>query len=366
MKKWGKKGLAALLSAMLLLGVCTGCYSESKTWSAKRGDDTLATGVYIYELFAAFNEAENSRTDKTVPLMDTEFDGMKASDWILEEAKSLTRRLFYVEQLMEERDLTLSPEQESTVKSMASNYWSSLGSTFDSYGISQESFSRAYARYAVMYAAVFMDIYGKGGEKEVSDEEIHEYYDKKYVTFQYFCASLTTKNEDGEAVEMDGDAKKEVTDTFDGYALSIREGNSTMEKAAETYKEKSEASYDLLTQDTIDPTSESLLYPEDFLGKLAEMKEGEVLTFELPEQHLYVILQKNPIFDECQQRLESDGTRSAILSEMRGDEFDAMLKEGADSLTDIEWNSEVVGTYDPAMFVEKFSSTATPTPTPED
>ena len=97
MKKWGKKGLAALLSAMLLLGVCTGCYSESKTWSAKRGDDTLATGVYIYELFAAFNEAENSRTDKTVPLMDTEFDGMRASDWILEEAKSLTRRLFYVE-----------------------------------------------------------------------------------------------------------------------------------------------------------------------------------------------------------------------------------------------------------------------------
>ena len=56
MRNIWKRTAAAVLALVLCLSLA-GCYNENNTWAARKGDDTMPIGGYIYYLYSAYSEA---------------------------------------------------------------------------------------------------------------------------------------------------------------------------------------------------------------------------------------------------------------------------------------------------------------------
>ena len=184
MKSIVKKLAAGVTACLCLASAMTGCYSEDKAWSAKRGDDTAPIGAYIYYLSSAYSEALGKVEDASKPVFDQKIDDKDGTQWVKDRAKESLQQMYYVDQKFEDLGLELSDEDQSQISSLTSYQWSYYGKVYDQYGIAKTSLERAYAEFIVKYQKIFNTMYGKDGEKAVSDEEIRTFYEDKNTDFE--------------------------------------------------------------------------------------------------------------------------------------------------------------------------------------
>ena len=74
MRNIWKRTAAAVLALVLCLSLA-GCYNENNTWAARKGDDTMPIGGYIYYLYSAYSEARD-QVDSDTAVLDAEIDGV--------------------------------------------------------------------------------------------------------------------------------------------------------------------------------------------------------------------------------------------------------------------------------------------------
>ena len=350
MKKMMKKLVAGVSACLLLVSALSGCYSEDKAWAARRGDDTAPIGTYIYYLSNAYQEALTLVEDDTKSVFDQEIDGKDGAQWVKDRARESLKLMYYVDQRMEDLGLTLDEDDQSQIESLTGSQWSAYSASFDQYGIAQTSLERAYSQFIVEYQKVFEAVYGPGGEKEVSDDELREYYEGTYVDVDYFTCAYTKYNESGSTDTMTDDEKAEAAKEYQQYVTRIQNGELTMEEAAEEYQaardeeaaaasssssessssssSSSDDSNSNLASETVN--LESSHYPEEMTAKIKEMDENTVDFVDIPDSNMFVIIQKNPISEACDETAD--------------------MEEGANALDDITFNDSVLDSYDPHMF----------------
>ena len=350
MKSIVKKLAAGVTACLCLASAMTGCYSEDKAWSAKRGDDTAPIGAYIYYLSSAYSEALGKVEDASKPVFDQKIDDKDGTQWVKDRAKESLQQMYYVDQTFEDLGLELSDEDQSQISSLTSYQWSYYGTIYDQYGIAKTSLERAYSEFIVKYQKIFNTMYGKDGEKAVSDEEIRTFYEDKYTDFEYFTCSYTTTDEDGKSQDMSDEEKEEAKKQFEGYVTKIKDGDLTMETAAEEYQKSIESENELLQSQTLDLETEASYFPEEFTEKLKSMKEGEVAYVDLPDSNKFYVIQKNSISKKCDEVLKDDDQRMSVVATMKNDEYSSDMEEGAKALDDITFNDSVLDSYDPKMF----------------
>lgn len=350
MKSVIKKLAAGAVACLCMVSAMTGCYSEDKAWSAKRGDDTAPIGVYIYYLFSAYSEALGKVEDASKSVFDQEIDGKDGTQWVKDRAKESIQLMYYVDQKFEDMGLELDAEDESQISSLTSSAWSYSSSTFDQYGISQASLEKAYSQFLVKYQKIFEATYGKGGEKEVSDEDLRTFYEDKYTDFEYFTCSYTTTDEEGSSTAMSDEEKAEAKKQFEEYVTKIQNHDLTMSTAAEEYQKSIDSDSEVLQHQTLDLETEAYYFPDEVVEKLKSMKEGEVASVDLPDSNRFYVLQKNLISEKCDEVLEDEEQRLNVLATMKSDEFSDAMEEAAAALDDITYNDSAMGSYDPNMF----------------
>ena len=369
MKKIMKKLVAGVSACLLLVSALSGCYSEDKAWAARRGDDTAPIGTYIYYLSNAYQEALTLVEDDTKSVFDQEIDGKDGAQWVKDRARESLKLMYYVDQRMEDLGLTLDEDDQSQIESLTGSQWSAYSASFDQYGIAQTSLERAYSQFIVEYQKVFEAVYGPGGEKEVSDDELREYYEGTYVDVDYFTCAYTKYNESGSTDTMTDDEKAEAAKEYQQYVTRIQNGELTIEEAAEEYQaardeeaaaasssssesssssSSSDDSASNLASETVN--LESSHYPEEMTAKIQEMDENTVDFVDIPDSNMFVIIQKNPISEACDEMLSDAEQRLSVLSELKNDEYTADMEEGANALDDITFNDSVLDSYDPHMF----------------
>ena len=67
-----------------------------------------------------------------------------------------------------------------TCQTQAESYYEQAGENLEKNGISKDSIELLY-QITYMKVKVFDAIYGEGGEKEVSEQELRDYYEKNYI-----------------------------------------------------------------------------------------------------------------------------------------------------------------------------------------
>ena len=326
MKPSIKLGSLLLAIMMAFTAVAAGC-SFNKEWSYKTSEKELPIGVYIYCLNNAYATAKgyaekldgyDSEKDSWLDMEITDDDGNKevARKWI-------------------------------------------------KYGISLESFSYSYADMSVKQEALFYTVYGKGGSKEVKDDELNKFFTDKYVSYSYYSAPLytATTDEAGQQsnVAMSDKKIKELKDQFNGYAKDINGKGKSLDDVNKAYQKKS-------NDKTIEPTKnteqlEKVSMGDDFkkaLEKLGNKKATTITVGEKENAMLYFIYKDN-IKDVAKTYLKDGQQKKTVLAAMKSEEFTKYLKDLTKEIK-YEKNSAVDG-YDPKMFFEPVKATTAPATT---
>lgn len=235
MKNSLKKISAAALAVIMIIMSFAGCYSENNLWAAKKGDVTLPIGGYIYYLSAAYSEVRGEVNEDT-EVLKAKIDGEKAESVIKDKALDEVKAFFFLHEKANELGLSLSDADKSEAEYNTEYMWMYYGEAMEEMGCSQESFHEAYTIYNTLFTKIFTALYEKGGEKEVSEDEIRTYYEDTYTTYEEFSASLTYLDENEESVEHEDEDKAAIIKNLEEYKKDVDSGEKTMTESAFEYQ----------------------------------------------------------------------------------------------------------------------------------
>ncbi len=347
MKKFAKRAAALLLAVVLGLSL-TGCYNEGLTWAAKTGDTELPIGMYIYYLSVAYNEAA-AQIDTDTEVLKGEVEGTPADEWIKDRAKSYIQQYCWMQDEMERLGLTMTDDDYTEALQTTQSYWTYFGSSLEEFGIAETSYDMAYSQYNVMYLKVFQALYGEGGEREISEDELRTHFEDTYMNYEYFTAPLTTTAEDGSSADMSDEEKDDVSAALNALRTRVADGELTTEEAATEYAESidAESTYTQSVNNRDGMTSSYL--PEAFVTSLESMQEGDIQVFEA--SGYMVFLHRLPIADAVEETLGSEDGRLTLMIELKNEEYQTYVREAAaDGIEGLEWNEEALARYQPSMF----------------
>jgi len=350
MTKIFKRAAAGVLALAMCAGL-SGCYSEDKAWAARLGDDTLPIGSYIYYLSCSYSEGAG-KVDPETEVLKADIEGETGSDWVTNRAMDYLYSYYYVNHKFDELGLTLDEADLESIDNAAASMWSYFKDEFESMGIAESSFKQAYAVYNTKLSKLMRAMYGKGGELELSEDEMHDYYTENYVRYQYFYADLVTTDEEGNQVEMDDDEKAEVKTYLTDQADLVSRGRISLEAAANNYASMSD------TESTLaDPVS----YLHDnlsgiFSGTLESLDSGKAGVAETTTR--YYVVQKLDIEDDFQALLEDDSRLASLINELKLDEFSSYAAEQGKAL-DIQLNEKALKGISPAKAIGSMSKNGT-------
>ena len=361
MKQTLKKVFALVLAAALCLSF-SGCYSENNLWSAKKGDDTLSIGSYIYFLSSAYSLAraevstEETVLKASIPDYLDESQTLDAQTWIKNRALNYVNSYFFLKDKFNEYGLSFSEEDQTGIDSLTDSMWSYSKTVYEEMGISKESMNQAYSVYNVLFQRVFEAMYGEGGEKEVSAEEIKSYFLENYVHYEYFTASLTKTDEDGNSVDMTDEEKAAAKERLDDYVERINKGTLLVEDAANEFAQEYLGSADNSTYQT--PV---VLYNENlsdtFKTAFEGLEEGKATLAETATG--YYLIRKLPIAEKHEEYTENESSLKDLLSYMKGDEFSDYILAQSQNYTGVEYNMSAINTVKLSKFVSESTEKGT-------
>ncbi len=381
------KKLTALLLAVLMVAslcACTNLRSSKAEWGYKTDAQEYPIGVYVYSLFSAYNQAysvisqaqgEDFDTEASILSIESTFDEAKgeekALDFILSEADYITKNLIALDDVIAENGIELDAETEAAAYEQARKDWY-LGSYYEEYmsygyaatpykdmlepyGVSFESFYQSSYLASVKQNAIFDFFYAKGGEKEVPEGEMKDYFEDNYTSYSYFTANLyetTTDSTTGETVNkaLSAEDQKKAKEDLALYVKMIAQGTS-FEDISKIHTAAAELTANPAVSNIENLENTSL--GEEVATALKGMKDGEAKVIYVGQTDTTVayFLYKKPITQETNKYIATEANYDALLQEMKGEEF----LDYIDGLTDevqCTVNESVIAKFNPSIFEE--------------
>lgn len=372
-----KKAVAAALAAGMIMTAAAGCADTS--WSYKDDKNTLAIGTYIYYMTGAYSYAQQTAqadvevtTDAEGVTQPTEaVDVMSAKikdqddkevtgkDYMLKTAEQSSKTLLYTLKKFDELGLKLTDTQQTQIDSLASQGWTYSGSSYEKLGVSESSYKLAYAEFSTKYEAVFKALYSKGGEKEVSDDDLKKYYTTEYVDYSYIPINLyktveATDDTSSTTTEaLSEDEIKKIQSTFDGYANQLNKGEKTFDEIDKAFMEYQslDASTAVSNQEILDNSSA----PADIVTALKELKDknAKVVTVGEGNTAVMYLVYRGDITTKT-SNLDDENTRYSVLTNMKKDEYNDYMDEQANKL-DVQVNEAALNQFTPEEVEKKLN-----------
>ncbi len=377
------KKISATLLALMMVLYLSACSvvpaSLNKEYSYRADSLEYSSGLYIFCLYSAYQQAYSTISESLGDKFDAEASILDLSstfdetdkvyickDWIKSEADKICRNLLALDLEIEKYSIELDSEIVESARNQAKDDWflgpyyeysidysTAYKNMLEPYGISFDSYFLASTNLtSVKQSALFNYFYNKGGSKEVPDSEVKSYFEKEYTSYSYFTVDYfaSERDESGTttAVPYSEDKSKTLTKTLEGYCAEI-DGGSSFEDIVKQYMAAEELKDDPSVTNTELLSSTTL--PDEVAEGLKSLSEGSakvVFTGTESSQVAYVIY-KAPIKDATEEYLKVDTNYTQILTKLKGDEFVEYLMELTDKV-ECEVNTDYIDRCDPKMF----------------
>lgn len=333
MKHILKRAAAGALALAMCAGLA-GCYSEDKAWAAKMGEDTMPIGGYIYYLSSAYSQG-SALVENGQEVLKNTIEGQNASDWIKDKAMEQLKSFYFTQQRFDELGLSLDEEDQENITNASNSMWSYYKNAFEAVGVAQSSFTKAYAEYNIKLQKVMQAMYGEGGERALSEEEMHDYYTGEYIYYNYFYVPFSTTDEEGKSKTMEEDEQKEVKEKLREHVKNISNGDETLEQASAAYVSEGSSKPTLGEASAIKKSSLS----EQFSEALTNLKDGEAAMVDM-SSGAYV-LQKMNIETDYEALKNDENRKEGLITEMKGEEFTEYVKEQSANVN-LELNEKAI------------------------
>ena len=221
------KRLAAAAAAAAITASLAGC-GENAKYCAVSGTEQIPAGVYIYYLVSAYSDAQSRMTETDTDVFATTVEDKPAATWMSDTAREDLTEYAAIENKFNEYGLSLTKEQTENAKSMVESMWTYYGDYYENYGISEDSFRKTYQNM-LKSGMIFDNIYGEGGERAVSDEELRTYLRENFAKTNYIKFDLV----DFEGTALDDTAKAERRAEAESYLERAKNGEDMNTLSAE-------------------------------------------------------------------------------------------------------------------------------------
>ncbi len=345
----------AVIAAAAALVCSSGCSGDTK-WSYKTDTKTLSSGNWIYQTyistvngFSKIHEEDEKAELGKVDFSTAKIEGKDARKWIEEEAKKAALTELVVADLAKKYDASYTDEEYNSTKSMYEYYYANFyNAIFEKLGIGQESYLDATAQTDLLKDAVFLKLYGKGGDKEVSDEDLNQYFTDNYISYYYVSYDLSSSDESSESsaesseessTETETDKKNDKKETaernFNKYVKMLNEEGKTTDDVNEAYKTD-------FSVETVPSTSTTERIEDMTDGDLKEKltaataKKAEVVTIDNTLYLIYRFDIKDKVANIKQEKEEGDTSevilRDSVLRNMKTEEYKTYLEDETKNL----------------------------------
>ena len=234
------KNMTRILSFVLVITVLgaallTGCsvpkitYNKLPDTAATYGDKTISTGEYLAYLYLEFENLYYNQG-----LYQYEYYGMdpwaqtfpygeggeklSLSDYIIRATQDNIKRQIALAQMMVDNDLQWIEEDlkeiQKNLDAMEKDAYLVLGFDNANYGIALKNAN-------LNERSAFYGLYGKGGKREVKEEDLKKYFNENYLSYKSFSIALT--DDKGKELDKKGEAYKKIMDRMDKYMEIYKE-----------------------------------------------------------------------------------------------------------------------------------------------
>ncbi|MFV0402267.1 MAG: hypothetical protein ACK5LX_16845 [Oscillospiraceae bacterium] len=364
MKHIGK--MAALLLAVLIVATTTACGSGGD-WVYEYNGERLPAGFYIaYQMQEISNfsqelsEANADNTEWVAPTtykdtLKAELNGETGTDYVIRNAKEESRTYFAVLEECSRLGVAIDAEELQSMRSSLQENWKTSGAAYEDNGISMNSFLKLQED-VTRRDLLFTKLYDTGGEKEVSAEELEAAFIANYAKAEILPLNLvdhthneelTVEEQNAAIREMAADFQKRLQDGAVAGELMI-EFDQKLAELEHSEMASTQEGEEAQVEDMSVLVSKEMApyYMDNLVETIFDTPIGEAIIHE-GESSIYVILRKDVMEDPTL----IDSYRARILSELKGDEFEAYLAERASSMS-IGENASALNRYTPGKLKE--------------
>lgn len=220
-----KKFIVAALIAVMVFSFA-GCHKKDEVALNIDGID-ITSALYMYTLIESDLEAKqkvdaNHADDKDKSDIDyysEQIDGVNFVEYVKADAIKRCKKIALYQKLLDQKLITITDEEKKEAETYAENYWAYYGysSVFEPNGVSLNTFKKAFlaSNYADLH---FKSIYGKDGEKEVSNDTLVKTLNDKYILVYTLTEQYAEKATDEE--------KAALKNKYQGYADRLKKGEA--------------------------------------------------------------------------------------------------------------------------------------------
>ncbi len=369
-----KKKIISLAAA---LGVITsaltfgGCNSSDRKTPLTVDGTEIPAGLYILYSGSAYAEAKSKFAEENPTAVTSagDFDyhsqtveGKPFDQYVKDKALENCVRHVSIERLYSKAGKSLTEDEKKDLDAAVETQWEcdlsvwtsslsfakgydTLGAYYEHIGVAKSSLKSFYNVNQFKAGAVFDSIYGEGGSKEVSADEINKYIDENYVLTRYFAISL--KDDEGSIIDdkdklaeleklandyakelNGGTAYKDVYAKYQDYLKEDKEEDSALD-SSENKEEPKDTDYNRVVNK--EDTSPS----EEFVSSLFSQAKNTTQVFKADDY--YYVVQKLDILTESKDDVKyTDTYKDISLRGLKSDEFEDDIKaELPDPKTDM-------------------------------
>ena len=357
-----KKFIALTLCLAFAVLCFAGCHEKGEI-AVTVGDVQFTSGDYACALLFADIAAQEKvmevleETDQTITdkkdLYKQKIDDVDYVTWVENTALDNLKLMAATISLCDKQDLTMNSKNEA-----AKEYLTEVTETIDAIwensvyveimennGIGKETFVK-YTYYTAIHIPLFLEAllgegyapyfanplfestYGKGGKKEISEEEL-----KNHLSSNYILINRLTAEFDGLSDEQIADCK----DKFAAYEKSLKDGSKTFEQIyLEENNEESHEHEEPAEGESAPKDYHAVLIDEDstdYYSTIKGMAMGEIKVItlyddETNEEGLTLVIKKDVLEDPYYiTELDYD-----LREEIVGDDFVNDIKKSANKL----------------------------------
>ena len=248
------KMTAAVTALMVSLSLASCNQDTTWTYRTEDGAYEVTSGMYVGMSISAYNSGySQTDVDTSQPLYDQQIGSVDALTWVQQEVDNLAKKYLAVETKFAEYGLSFTEEEQSYIDSYIEYYWEYLGSSYEEEGCGQESYTKLMTN-SFKESQLFYHIYGEGGEREVTEEELRDLFNQQYAHVNIFdvdCSDDEGNPLEGHELEIVEERVANLIERLDnGEDFETVKADYEAEVEAEQAAEEESASSDTSSDET--------------------------------------------------------------------------------------------------------------------
>jgi|GEM_PF-6679709 len=335
--------ILALAFVLTMAGCSSGGLGSDTSYVAKSGNRTVSSALYMRFLLDAYTLADSVNQDSGKALMDSTIEDKPAAQWIQDTARDDVSRYFACMDKFDQLGLSYTDSDQAEVDNVAAQTQQKYADLFKNTGIGLDSL-KLYYEYNVKAMALFNYYYDKGGEKEVSDDEIKEAMRKDYnlTKVMIFDKAQPTTDSSGKTVEPTAQAVADAKAKATAYYDRAKAGED-FEKLFVEWKTSTFGESDSSQETSADHSIVTQIGGSDVPAAYAKVMDSAAYNepqFIEDDSVYYVAIRMDIGADEQ----SFNNYRSTVLLKMRSEDYRKMVDEWI-KVTQIAYNEPAFKKY---------------------